>query len=190
MKFLSLLLGVLLLTACAGEEKSQNTEQQAEERVVEDLTPPPNSKLTELTDSANRAVDPLVEESLEHHAAEHRIENPNELVRLNNGEKWQADVEMVAHVEVMEIILNDFAPEGLGDYHATAKVLDEELSALIASCTMKGEGHDELHNWLLPVMQKVEALGKAEDEEQAAALTASLKASLTDFHNYFEKAAA
>lgn len=130
---------------------------------------------------------PLMTEEQEHRAEKHRIENPNETIELNNGEKWKADPEMVAHVEVIQIILEDFAPEGLGDYYPLAEVIDAELAALIKSCTMKGQGHDELHKWLLPVMQKVEALGKTEDPKMAEALVVELEEAMQEFHEYFEK---
>jgi len=131
---------------------------------------------------------PLMTEKQEHRAEKHRIENPNETIELNNGEKWKADPEMIDHVEVMQIVLNDLSPEGLGDYYAAAEVLDAELAELIKSCTMKGQGHDELHKWLLPVMQKVEALGKTEDPKMAEVLVEELEQAMGEFHEYFEEA--
>jgi hypothetical protein len=51
---------------------------------------------------------------------------------------------------------------------------------------MNGESHDELHKWLHPHIQLVDALSKAKNQEEADEIIAQLKESFQIYNTYFQ----
>ena len=74
----------------------------------------------------------------------------SEQIKLNNGEKWLVNEEMKPFILEAETILIEFIESGSSNYTTLAAKLKEKNTGLIKSCTMKGEGHEELHKWLHP----------------------------------------
>ena len=120
------------------------------------------------------------EEDNEHHAHEH------ETLKLNDGEKWVINEEMKPNVAAQEESIENYKTSKSTDYKALADQLVKQNSSLINSCTMDGESHDELHNWLHPHMELLEELSQAESEEQAEEVIPKLEASFESFHKYFQ----
>ncbi len=113
----------------------------------------------------------------------HTHSNDGQAIELNNGEKWQVNAEMIPFVTEGEQILNDYTGD---DYKVLAAQLKEKNSGLIKSCTMDGKSHDELHKWLHPHLELVEALDTAENPEGANVVIADLKKSFEMYHTYFQ----
>lgn len=107
-------------------------------------------------------------------------------ISLMNGAKWKVDNEMLPHLDSMEQEINAFSGTGLEDYHSLAASLKTHLNQFVSACTMKGQGHDELHKWLEPFMQQVGELAKAGNAEQATEVLQELKDAAAGFHTYFE----
>lgn len=120
------------------------------------------------------------------HEEEHHHDDSVEAIELNDGQKWQVNEEMKPFVEAGESSLTTFLNTSSTDFTALAKQLKEQDDALIKSCTMTGKSHDELHKWLHPHLELVEALSKATNEQQASELTAQLKKSFDTYHQYFQ----
>ncbi|MEZ4950622.1 MAG: hypothetical protein R2784_14740 [Saprospiraceae bacterium] len=72
------------------------------------------------------------------------------------------------------------------DYNALAEQLKNKNNGLIKSCTMDGKSHEELHKWLHPHIQLIDALEDAENKEEADKIISELKASFQTYHNYFQ----
>ena len=104
-------------------------------------------------------------------------------IELNEGHKWEVNSEMAPFITDAEQLLNDFTGN---DYSALAQQLKDKNNALIQSCTMNGKSHDELHKWLLPHLQLVDALAKAENSDAAEETVSKLKASFEIYHTYFQ----
>lgn len=106
-------------------------------------------------------------------------------IELVDGKKWKVNEEMMVHIRSME---NDLLVklEGPNAYAALGDRLNERLSALTSSCTMKGKSHEELHKWLLPLFDLVEALRETKTMEEGKARYAAVKASMDEFNTYFE----
>ena len=51
---------------------------------------------------------------------------------------------------------------------------------------MKGDSHDNLHVWLLPLIAKIDALSEAKTIEDAAKLKQSIKENMNAYFDYFE----
>ncbi len=117
---------------------------------------------------------------------EHQPHEENEEIKLNNGQKWIVNDEMKPFLFESDAHLNEYIQEASNDYTTLAAQLKEKNSGLIKSCTMKGESHDELHKWLYPHMGLIEALGNAQNTEEAAVIILELEKSFETYHNYFK----
>ncbi len=102
-------------------------------------------------------------------------------VQLDNGKRWQANPETTAGIAKMQAILANYegrnTPE---DRKAMRGELETAFSEIFAQCTMKGEAHDQLHNYLFPMK---ELFGQIESSDEAVG---KLKAHLGEYGGYFE----
>lgn len=88
-------------------------------------------------------------------------------VELNEGEKWEANRETTQGIENMENILNQFDKDSdIQAYNSLAKELASEFTMIFKKCTMKGEAHNQLHNYLIPLKDYMKGLGS--DQQQTA----------------------
>ncbi len=93
---------------------------------------------------------------------------PNHLatVQLNNGELWEANIETTEGVHNMQQIIHNYETqfkaenimaektelEKIEDYHTVNKELKKEFNLIIKNCSMDGEAHDQLHNYIKPML--------------------------------------
>ena len=104
-------------------------------------------------------------------------------IELNNGQKWKVNLEMTPYILEAEQILLQYNEN---DYDALAEQLKNKNNRLIKSCTMDGKSHEELHKWLHPHIQLIDALEDAENKEEADKIISELKVSFQTYHNYFQ----
>ncbi|HMS50766.1 MAG: hypothetical protein IT272_02045 [Chitinophagales bacterium] len=107
-------------------------------------------------------------------------------LKLNNGEKWKVNEEMKPHIEKGNEILKEFISKQDQDYRKLAESLKEQNNALIKSCTMKGESHDELHKWLHPHMELIKKLSNVRDSKEAGGIISELEKSFETYYIYFQ----
>jgi len=108
-------------------------------------------------------------------------------LRLNNGSKWIANPETITGINNMIAILgNPVEEERVILYVARGQQLMEEFKLLVANCTMTGEAHDQLHNYILPLKEKIELLSNCEDTTACDLTSLDILRFLNDFNNYFE----
>lgn len=105
---------------------------------------------------------------------------------LNNGEAWEINEEMKPFVINAKDILNVYNQGGNTNYVEVAVALKEQNQLLINSCTMQGESHDVLHEWLVPHLELTKELENAADENAAKAIVSKLNESFTNFGVYFK----
>ncbi len=128
------------------------------------------------------------EHEMEEMAAEtHTMHNSwvNE-IKLDNGNKWEANLETTEGVDKMLNLVKSNDPKTVEDYHALASKLNEEKNYVVKKCTMEGPSHDNLHVFLHPLIEKIEALGKVSSTDEGAEVTASIKENLEGYYNYFQ----
>lgn len=95
---------------------------------------------------------------------------------LNNGQKWNANLETHVGVQKMDSIIKAFRIEKSENYGLLAENLSVQTNYIIKNCTMKGESHDQLHHVLLPMLDQITALTEAVNKENYLdALEASIK---------------
>ena len=137
---------------------------------------PPAEKVEEVKEGKAEAVE----------QEEHQTEGETEALVLNDGEKWKVNEEMMPPITNIDMHIKDFNVSNQKDYGLLAADLQENISSLISSCTMKGKSHDELHKWLVPFIGSVNDLAEAKDDDEAAEKFEAVQASMTTFNEYFE----
>jgi hypothetical protein len=113
-------------------------------------------------------------------------EQNDQNIRLNDGEKWPVNEEMKPHILNAESLLVEYINSQKTDYNVLAQQLDEHNMSLINSCTMRGQGHDELHKWLYPHMTLINTLKETNNETTADSVITELQASFGQYHTYFQ----
>ncbi len=135
------------------------------------------------------AVD-TVEEVHEHHdtdMASHALNNAwVSEIKLDDGNKWDANIETTEGVNKMLNIVKSSETKNVEGYHALASELNEVKNFVVKECTMEGPSHDNLHVFLHPLIEKIEALGKVTTTEEGAEVTASIKENLDGYYTYFK----
>lgn len=107
-------------------------------------------------------------------------------IKLNEGSKWEANIETTAGVEKMQELLKTQTTTSIEDYHQLARLLNENKNYVIKKCSMKGASHDNLHVWLLPLIAKIEALSKIKTVENASQIKKSIEDNVNAYSTYFQ----
>jgi hypothetical protein len=105
---------------------------------------------------------------------------------LNDGAKWVVDAPMMEEIKAMEDAVNSFKSQDVKDFEALAELLGGHIGSLTANCTMKGQGHDELHKWLVPFIGMVKNLSRKTDESELVAEFAQIESSFATLNEYFQ----
>ena len=106
----------------------------------------------------------------------------DEAIQLNNGEKWKVDENMMVYIRNMEKEVASFETEKSENYKNLANHLKKNIDQLTGNCTMKGQAHDELHKWLLPFIDLVDAFSKDNSTEHFI----KIQQEFTTFNTYFQ----
>ncbi|MCF8246930.1 MAG: hypothetical protein K9J37_18510 [Saprospiraceae bacterium] len=117
----------------------------------------------------------------EHH------EGTSPQVLLDNGNRWQANSETTQGIADMQAILAKYEgkTEALSDRKALREELETGFQNIFKQCTMTGEAHEQLHNFLLPMKGIFEKIDSGTAAESQAAI-GQLEKHLADYQNYFQ----
>jgi len=107
-------------------------------------------------------------------------------IALNGSEKWEANPETTEGVENMLDLINETETETIEDYHNLGSKLNEEKNYIIKECTMEGPSHDNLHVFLHPLIDKVDALLETQSATEAEEIVQSMKTNLQKYYDYFK----
>ena len=124
------------------------------------------------------------EHSHHNEVIDHNHEHTNH-VTLNNGDKWQANPETNEGISRMEAIIQDelSANEEINCKQVKEKLL-VEYNYIIKECTMTGEAHDQLHNYLLPLSDYFKELDTV-DQATCKNTMDKIGNYIADYNNYF-----
>ncbi|MBK7754657.1 MAG: hypothetical protein IPI41_19270 [Flavobacteriales bacterium] len=91
-------------------------------------------------------------------------------VRLDSlGNRWIANPETTTGIANMSAILQAFDPAS-GNADTLKAALEEEFGLIFERCTMEGEAHNQLHNFLIPIHHALREFdGKAAHDREAMA---------------------
>ncbi|PRX43828.1 hypothetical protein [Salegentibacter salegens] len=107
-------------------------------------------------------------------------------IEMDNGDKWEANLETNEGVEEMLKLVESSNPKSVQDYHSLALKLNEEKNYVVKECTMEGSSHDNLHVFLHPLIEKISALRKVSSKEEGAKITGGIKENLESYYDYFK----
>jgi len=108
------------------------------------------------------------------------------VLKLNNGDLWMANAETSEGIEKMtQLIANFTDTENMEAYSELKTTLETEFGTIISKCTMTGEAHDQLHNYLLPMKPLFKDLA-AEDLATRKAGLEKLTKHLSEYSAYFK----
>ncbi len=80
-------------------------------------------------------------------------------IQLDNGKRWIANPETKIGIENMISIMSSFEEKDNVDAFGPLTIsLKSEFSMIFKKCTMTGEAHNQLHNFLLPIKGLLETL--------------------------------
>ncbi len=114
-----------------------------------------------------------------HHESESKVS-------LNNGETWIANRETTDGINKMIQLMDTFSETDNADaYKSLSDTLDSEFNLIFKRCTMKGEAHNQLHNYLFPMKAKFKSLASGDLSESKTAFD-DLKAHLAEYNTYFK----
>ena len=106
-------------------------------------------------------------------------------IELNNGEKWKVNEEMKPFVTNGQELVTHYIESGDEDFSNLAEMVVIQNNQLISSCTMDGESHDQLHNWLHPHLELTNELRRVKTQDQANHAVKLLERSYKLYHKYF-----
>lgn len=155
LKIIPLLTLIILSVGCGGNVK-QNTEQN------------------------NAAADTLHQKHQEENVGE-KTETAGNLI-LNNGAKWQANTETTVGINNMLKLVDDYMNNKNTDTKVLGQNLEKEFTDILQKCTMSGEAHNQLHNFLLPLKDKIEHLKENQKTEEVKEIQSYLK----NYNTYFQ----
>ncbi|MGZ8539032.1 MAG: hypothetical protein ACXWV6_00195 [Chitinophagaceae bacterium] len=119
----------------------------------------------------------------------HEKNTHEDVLSLNNGNKWKADVATNNNVKDLLGIIDEFNTgnnKTLISYQHTASALQKGLQKMIRECRMQGADHAALHKWLEPLMKHVSLFQKATTEEEAEEQFHTIHEQLNLYEKYFE----
>lgn len=112
-----------------------------------------------------------------------------EPVQLDNGKKWKADQQTNEGVAKMQALVASFKKEtpnpGVDDYKRINAQLQAELNDLLKKCSMTGDAHHQLHNFLVLVIKDLNTL-KEDDLKSSEAAFGNMEKNLFSYINFFE----
>ena len=101
-------------------------------------------------------------------------------VSLNDGQLWEANPETTAGIKALQQIISDSKSDESAS--VLKEKLDAEFALIFKNCTMKGESHDQLHNYLLPLKWKINTIEETNKEE----IKKEISAYLEEYPLYFK----
>ena len=140
--------------------------------------------LSILTVGCKNNSDGKIETEVSSVAQEHA--HGDEEIQLNQGQKWKVDAEMLSIIRAMENDVASFKGSELAEYNSLSEKLKKNIDLLTSNCTMKGQAHDELHKWLLPYIDLVNAFSEAKSGADSEKLFQDVKNSFVTFNQYFQ----
>ena len=115
-----------------------------------------------------------------HEKAEAKSVESEPTVTLDNGKRWKANPETTSGIANMMVLVDKQIAEK-GDAKAAKAGLEKEFGLIFERCTMTGEAHNQLHNYLIPIHQKFSGFDAGD-----ATQLAEMKTYLGTYGNYFE----
>ncbi|MCP5205824.1 MAG: hypothetical protein H7A01_01345 [Hahellaceae bacterium] len=119
-----------------------------------------------------------------HHGTETTSDNAVSKLTLDNGKKWHMDSHTRKTLASMKGKVNalDADTATIDARKSLGAALNQDLETLISGCTMEGDAHNALHEFLVPFMPVVQQLEKTGDQQALQQSQAMLNGYANFFH--------
>jgi len=129
---------------------------------------------------------PIPETVEQEETTEESHESIDEVVSLDNGNLWQANPETTTGINNMKSRMQSFTDkEDVAAYATLKEGLEADFTELFQKCTMKGDAHHQLHNYLFPFIDLFDGL-ESSDLETCKKSFNGLTIRLGEYFDYFE----
>jgi len=106
-------------------------------------------------------------------------------VQLYDGNLWIANPETSTGIKNMRALMQNFSDtESVAAYATLKDSLEVQFKSILTQCTMTGEAHNQLHNYLLPMKGLFKELGASDINTRKKSFN-TLKKHLKQYSNYF-----
>jgi len=106
-------------------------------------------------------------------------------VSLDKGKRWSANPETTDGIANMIKIMNGFSDrESVVAYAELNMNLQNEFALIFEKCTMTGEAHNQLHNYLIPIKDMFAGLISS-DVNTCKSTYDKMAKQLAEYSNYF-----
>jgi hypothetical protein len=117
---------------------------------------------------------------------ENSIDKDDINVQLNGKNKWVANPETTSGIKKMQYLMSTLSDkESTKAYASLKEELQTEFTNIFNKCTMKGEAHNQLHNYLKPMIGIFEGL-ESTDLNVCKTNFNLMHTHLDKYKNYFE----
>ena len=107
------------------------------------------------------------------------------VLSLNKGDKWVIPGDMKIYMDSsMALIKASEANESYPD--DLAEVLYHQKNSFVSNCTMKGTGHDMLHEWLIPYIGLLDEFEAAPSDNRKTEILHDLLNAKNRYSEYFK----
>lgn len=106
-------------------------------------------------------------------------------LQLNEEEKWEVPDGMWRHLDSSFALLNTEEPPSPAQIASVAGPLKRQQEAFVQQCTMTGDAHKVLHEWLIPYIGLVDKLQPDIPADSLPALWAELRYARELFGDFF-----
>jgi len=107
-------------------------------------------------------------------------------VQLYDGNLWIANPETTTGIKNMRTLMQNFSDtESVAAYATLKDSLEMQFKSILIKCTMTGEAHTQLHNYLVPMKTVFEGL-KSSDLNTCKQRFNILNKHLSQYEKYFK----
>ncbi|PJZ86449.1 hypothetical protein [Leptospira harrisiae] len=110
----------------------------------------------------------------------------SKLPELENGKPWVADESTrIGFQKMNELFHHANSEEAIEEYHKQAEQITSIINEILSSCTMTGQGHEELHKYINLLLEEVHTM-KGNDINLAKKAKSNLIEKISKYPLYFE----
>lgn len=119
--------------------------------------------------------------------SEKSLNDKKSIIKLVNNEKWKANPETTDGIKGMKMVIKKYTQKSSSEplYSNLSKDLIYQFEEIFKNCTMKGEAHDQLHNYLYPMKDYFKKI-ESGDPKVAKQATSDLDQYLDTYNEFFE----
>jgi len=114
------------------------------------------------------------------------VAEQEDVLTLDNGQKWKVPEAMMWNIQQQKDKVFEYTMFEDVTYEKLGFELDSLCKDLVQNCTMTGVAHNNLHIWLIPYWETIDAINASDDHLEALDHIFELQDAYVEFNEYFE----